>query len=120
MKHSEQYNHSGTQNLIGNQKVFSIEMKSEIISLCKKHKVKSIALFGSLASNTMHSESDADFLVEFHEDLNVMDYADNYFSLLEELQRLIGRKVDLVTGNSLKNSILIEEINNTKVVLYAA
>lgn len=93
---------------------------NEIISLCKTHRVISIALFGSAAKEVMHENSDIDFLVQFSEDIEVLDYADNYFSFLEELEKLMGRKIDLISKRSLKNPILIEEIDRYKVDLYAA
>jgi predicted nucleotidyltransferase len=93
---------------------------TEIISLCEKHSVVSIALFGSAAKETMRTDSDVDFLVQFSEDIDVLDYADNYFSLLGNLERLLNKKVDLISIKSLKNPILIEDIERSKVVLYAA
>ena len=93
---------------------------TEIISLCKSHNVISISLFGSAAKDSMRFDSDVDFLVQFSEDINVLDYADNYFSLLDNLEKIVGKKVDLISINSLKNKILIEDIERSKVVLYAA
>jgi predicted nucleotidyltransferase len=99
----------------------NIEDKIEqIIALSKAHSVSSIALFGSAAKATMHEESDIDFLVQFSDDLDILDYADNYFSYLENLEALMGRKIDLVTKKSLRNIVLIQEIEQTKVELYAA
>ena len=92
----------------------------EIILLCKAHQVTSFAMFGSAARDQMHAHSDFDFLVQFSDDLNVLAYADNYFSLLDKLKDLLGSKIDLVTLKSLKNPVLIEEINRSKVDLYAA
>jgi predicted nucleotidyltransferase len=91
-----------------------------IIEACKKHHVDRIALFGSAAKNAMHKDSDIDFLVEFSDDIDVLDYADNYFSLLEQLQDILNRKVDLVSSKSLKNPVLKEEVYQSKVDLYAA
>ncbi|MEZ4936899.1 MAG: nucleotidyltransferase domain-containing protein [Crocinitomicaceae bacterium] len=93
---------------------------NEIIALCKVHRVNSIALFGSAAKNSMHENSDIDFLVQFSEDIDVLEYADNYFSFLEQLENLLGKKIDLVSRKSLKNPVLIEEIDRSKVDLYAA
>ena len=93
---------------------------NDIIALCKVHRVKSIALFGSSAKGLMHENSDIDFLVQFSDEIDVLDYADNYFSFLEKLETLLGKKVDLVSKKSLKNPILIEEIERSKVDLYAA
>ena len=92
----------------------------EIIALCKVYNVSSFALFGSAAKDSMNEQSDLDFLVEFSEEIDVLNYADNYFSFLEELENLLGKKIDLVSKNSLKNPILIEEIHRSKVNLYAA
>jgi predicted nucleotidyltransferase len=50
----------------------------------------------------------------------VLEYADNYFALLEKLEALLGKSVDLVTIKSLTNPILVQEINRSKVALYAA
>jgi predicted nucleotidyltransferase len=93
---------------------------SDIIAACKKHHVESIALFGSAAKNAMHKDSDIDLLVEFSEDIDVLDYADNYFSLLDQLQEILNRKVDLVSSRSIKNPVLKEEVYQSKVDLYAA
>lgn len=92
----------------------------EIISLCKLHHVKSISIFGSAAKNTMHENSDIDFLVQFSDEIDLLQYADNYFRLLENLEKLTGKKIDLVTRKSLKNPILIQEIEQSKIDLYAA
>lgn len=92
----------------------------EIIDVCKQHHVGALSLFGSAANNTMHKDSDIDFLVEFSSDIDVLDYADNYFSLHEKLQDILNRKVDLLSTKSIKNSVLKQEIDRSKVSLYAA
>lgn len=92
----------------------------EITAVCRQHHVEAISLFGSAAKNAMHEGSDIDLLVKFSEEIDVLEYADNYFSLLEQLQAILNKKVDLVSSRSLKNPILKEEIYQTKVDLYAA
>ena len=101
------------------EKILTDKLK-EIIVICKKQNIDSIAVFGSAARNEMNENSDIDFLVKFSNKINVLDYADNYFSVHEKLEKLIGKKVDLVSVKSLKNPILISEINNSKIELYAA
>ena len=93
---------------------------SQIISLCKKHHVVALSVFGSAAKKNMHKGSDIDFLVKFSDDLEILQYADNYFDFLHALETLTGKSVDLVSVKSLKNPILIDEILNTKIDLYAA
>ena len=92
----------------------------KIIPLCEKHKVKTISVFGSAARNDMTAESDIDFLVQFSDEIDVLDYADNYFAFLEGLKEITGKKIDLISTNSLRNPILKEEINRSKIELYAA
>jgi hypothetical protein len=92
----------------------------EIIDVCKKHHVEAISLFGSAAKNTITESSDIDLLVKFSSDIDVLEYADNYFSLLENLEDILHRKIDLISTKSLKNPILKEEIYQTKIDLYAA
>ena len=57
-----------------------------------KHKVKRIGLFGSFATGKQGKKSDIDFLVEFLEPT-----FDNFMGLSSRLERLFGRKIDLVT-----------------------
>lgn len=92
----------------------------QIITLCQEHEVEYMALFGSAAKNDMHENSDVDFLIQFSDEIDVLDYADNYFSLKEKMETLIGKKIDLISKKSLKNPILIEEIDRSKIDLYAA
>src|SRR5690606_13254527 len=90
----------------------------EIIAACQQHHVEALSLFGSAAKNAMHKDSDIDLLVEFSNDIDVLEYADNYFSLLDELKGILDRKVDLVSSKSLMNPILKEEVYRSKVDLY--
>lgn len=93
---------------------------NNIIELCKSHSVLSISLFGSAAKGLMTDKSDLDFLVIFSSEIDVLNYADNYFSFTEKMENLLGKKVDVVSKKSLRNPILIREIENTKIDLYAA
>lgn len=92
--------------------------KSKLLDLCKSHFVKTMSVFGSVTSDSFGETSDIDLLVEFKGDLELLEYADNYFSLKEKLEAIFKRSVDLVSQNSLKNPYLIEEINRTKVSLF--
>ncbi|MBI3510346.1 MAG: nucleotidyltransferase domain-containing protein [Bacteroidetes bacterium] len=93
---------------------------NELRKICVNHNVSSLCLFGSAAKGNFKSDSDLDFLVRFNDKINLLDYADNFFSMIEELEKLFNRKVDLLTVSSLKNPILKKEIENTQIALYAA
>src|SRR6266446_5482728 len=96
------------------------EQSSAIEILCKRFRVRRLELFGSAAADGFNPQSsDLDFLVEF-DTLRANEYADAYFGLLEELEKLFQREVDLVVARSLKNPYLIESIQRSRTLLYAA
>jgi hypothetical protein len=72
--------------------------------------VRSLGLFGSAARGEATATSDLDFLVEFEN-----PSFDSYMELLEYLEKLFGRPVDLVLANALKprlrESILRETVH---------
>jgi len=87
---------------------------------CKKYHVKSLYLVGSATKeNNFTDESDVDFLYRFRkEDIEEMEYADNFFDLMFYLQDLLNRKVDLVAEEKMWNPYFIESINNSKQLIY--
>jgi len=46
-------------------------------------------------------------------------YADRYFGLLEALEALFGRPVDLVVASAIKNPYFRESVEKTRELLYA-
>jgi hypothetical protein len=90
-----------------------------IQNLCAQYKVKSMHLFGSAVGDDFSASSDLDFLVDFQA-ISPEEYTDNYFALRYALEKIFERKVDLVTQNSLRNPILIQNIEDHKLLLYAA
>ena len=88
-----------------------------IKTLCRKHKVEKLYLFGSATNDSFTDKSDIDFLVSFDKnDLN--QYFENYISFKEKLGKLFKRDIDLVEEQTLKNPILINSINNNKELIY--
>ena len=91
--------------------------KQQISDLCIQHKVLRLYLFGSFAKNKATKNSDIDFLVTFN-DVDLYEYFDNYLRLKEELEKLYNRKVDLVEEQTVKNPFLVENINQSKILIY--
>lgn len=60
--------------------------------------VRRIGVFGSVARGEAHGASDVDVFVEFAPGQRTYD---NFFALHELLERLFGRRVDLVTDQAL-------------------
>jgi predicted nucleotidyltransferase len=94
--------------------------RTELVHLCKLYGVKHLELFGSATSNDPESDiGDLDFLVEFLE-LDQSAYADAYFGLLESLQDLFKKPVDLVMPSAIKNPYFLRGIEKDRTLLYAA
>lgn len=90
-----------------------------IIDLCRKHKVKTLAVFGSILTDRFNDQSDVDLLVDFEPtDPDKFDYVTNFFDLQDSLESLLKRKVDLVVERSLRNKYFINNVNRTKQVIY--
>jgi uncharacterized protein len=91
-----------------------------IAELCRKYRVSRLDLFGSATRPDFDPDkSDLDFLVRF-DDLNFSDASRRYFGLIEDLERLLGRKVDLVSDRAIRNPYFRQEVDRTRVTLYAA
>lgn len=80
--------------------------------ILRRNKVKSISIFGSYATGEKREGSDIDFLVEFHEGADLLDIV----GLKIDLENLLGKKVDIVTQNSI-SQYLREKIINQAIPL---
>ena len=92
----------------------------QIQALCKTHKVKRLWAFGSVLKKDFRPDSDIDFLYEWDDSaISDEEYLDNLWSLLDSLETLLGHKIDWIYYPNLKNPYFIEEIEETKMLLYA-
>ena len=90
---------------------------NDINKLCYNHSVKTLYVFGSVLTNSLNSESDIDFLVEFLP-INSKEYADNYYDLKYSLERVLNRKIDLLEKTAIKNPYFIQSIQNNNQIIY--
>jgi uncharacterized protein len=97
-----------------------VQHQAELEQLCRAFHVRRLELFGSAATGRDRpGESDLDFLVEF-EPLSPGSYADTYFGLLEALEALFGRPIDLVVDSTIKNPYVRRSVDESKVLIFAA
>jgi len=68
--------------------------KQQIARFCRRHRIRRLALFGSVLRDDFGPDSDVDVLVEF-EDGHVPGLA--FFAMEAQLSAILGRKVDLNT-----------------------
>jgi predicted nucleotidyltransferase len=96
------------------------EKLEQLESICRKHRVARIEVFGSATGAAFDpSRSDLDFLVTF-QDLGFNEYADAYFGLLEDLEHLFQRHIDLVTPSAIHNPYFLQSVDSTRKLIYAA
>ena len=79
--------------------------------------VRSIGLFGSFATGKQTPASDVDLLVDFAPDQHTFD---NFMNLSFLLEGVLGRKVELVTPESLSPHIGPHILREAKHVSFAA
>jgi len=72
-------------------------VKSAVSDLKERYPLGRIALFGSVTRNDFNEQSDIDLLVEFNSDDFLL-----FNALSEELEKMLGKKVDMLTFRSLK------------------
>lgn len=71
--------------------------RSEIVAVVRRHRGRSVALFGSVARGEAAADSDIDFLVEFEPGSSLLDLV----HLEGALGELLGVKVDVVSAGAL-------------------
>ena len=89
--------------------------QQEVIEIIKKNKsffkenfhVKKIALFGSILKDDFKPDSDVDLYIEFEKPIGT-----RFIHLIDYLEKILGRKVDVLTPGGLK-TIRILEIKNS-------
>ena len=72
-------------------------------NLFDDYPIKSMAIFGSYAREEQTKNSDLDIIVEFNDKIGI-----RFIDLAEELEKIVGLKVDLVSKNGVKEKYLQE------------
>ncbi len=75
------------------------EKREEILSLASKHGAFNVRIFGSVVRGEDRADSDVDFLVELEADRSLLDRV----ALIQDLEDLLGRKVDVATVKGLRD-----------------
>lgn len=73
------------------------EKREEVLRIAEKHGARNVRVFGSVAHGEATESSDIDLLVDTAEETSPWFPA----GLVEELEELLGRRVDVVTTNGL-------------------
>jgi predicted nucleotidyltransferase len=93
---------------------------AELADLCRRFHVQRLDLFGSATTGRFDpATSDLDFLVEY-EPMAPELLVDSYFGLLEALEVLFQRSVDLVSARAIRNPYFAESVEATRQPVYVA
>jgi predicted nucleotidyltransferase len=97
------------------------EKRDALAALCRRYDVARLEVFGSAARRDDFdpSRSDYDFLVEFKRGSR-LPALQQFFGLAEDLKGLLGRPVDLIEFDAVKNPFVRQDIIASRQVVYAA
>lgn len=95
-----------------------LELNAQKISdLCKTHNVTSLYSFGSVNSKKFSATSDIDLVVDIGLD-DPLEYTEAYFDLKFKLQEILNRSIDLLELKAIKNPVLQQSIDKSKILVY--
>ena len=77
------------------------EQRETIVRIAARHGATDVRLIGSVARGEARPDSDVDLLVTWSEGTSLLNHA----ALMLELERLLGRKVDIASDGWVKPSI---------------
>ena len=69
--------------------------------LFRDYPIKTLAIFGSFSRMENNDNSDLDILVEFKDKIGI-----RFIDLAEEIENIVGFRVDLVSKNGIKDKYL--------------
>jgi predicted nucleotidyltransferase len=71
--------------------------RADILALATRHGARNVRVFGSAARDEAGESSDIDLLVDLDPDRSLLDHV----ALVQDLEELLGRRVDVVTTAAL-------------------
>ncbi|MGI8638480.1 MAG: nucleotidyltransferase family protein [Pyrinomonadaceae bacterium] len=90
----------------------SDEDKQKIIEICRRNDVSYCAVFGSFARGEATAESDVDLLVKFSKRIGLFGFV----GVEQELEKGLGRKVDLATDKMIGGYIRESVMRDLKII----
>ena len=92
--------------------------RQSIEAFCSKWKISEFAFFGSVLREDFGPESDVDVLVTFALDSRWSGF--DIVDMIDELSVILGRDVDLVEKDAIRNPFRRQAILSSYEVFYAA
>lgn len=86
------------------------ERRNEILEICRRNGASNVRIFGSVARGEAGASSDVDFLVDLEPKRSLLDH----IGLQQEIEDLLGVKVDVITRRGLhpliRDEVLAESV----------
>lgn len=94
--------------------------RAAIAAICQRYRIRRLEVVGSAARGDDFDPltSDADFLVEYAP--NAQPGLRTYFGAKAELEQLLGRGVDLIEPEAVRNPYVLASLNRHREAIYAA
>lgn len=77
------------------------EKREDILRIATQHGASKVRIFGSVARGEARPDSDVDFLVELEPGRSLLDRV----ALIQDLEDLLGTKVDVATDKGLRDRV---------------
>ena len=90
----------------------------QIYALCRKYGVKTLCVFGSILTPRFNEQSDVDFSATFYPEEDPLVAGEKRIQFYINLSELMGRRIDLVDEDYIKNPYFKEELDETKKLIY--
>lgn len=95
------------------------QAREALAALCRRHHIARLEVFGSAArGDDFKPHSDADLLVAFEPGYRVG--LDEWDAARRDLVSLLGRRVDFVQADAVRNPFVLRQIEQERELLYAA
>jgi len=92
--------------------------KEKIEEFCLRWRIVEFSLFGSVLRDDFDLDSDIDVVVSLSEEADLDLY--DWITMIEELEKIFGRKVDLVEKSTLRNPFRRSAILTNREIIYAS
>ena len=76
--------------------------RDKVADFCRRHRIRQLALFGSVLREDFRPGSDVDVIIEFEPEAHYGLF--HLVRMQRELEEILGREVDLVERSAIENS----------------
>jgi len=90
----------------------------EISRICKQHQVEQLFIFGSVKTEKFNDKSDIDILIQFNRMVDPALYFENYMDFKEKMETILGREIDIVENQAVRNPVFRKILDREKILVY--